>query len=153
MDTELNKGVVRRYVDEVFNAGDLAVVDEIVDENIAYREAGRDIDGRHAFKRGLSAYLAAFRNPLLSIDDLAAEADRVAFRWTLRGTHVGPLLGFDPTGKEVTFSGIIFLRLASGRIVEWWGHSDALGLMQQLGDTGTPARAQAVRATCPVPRV
>jgi hypothetical protein len=60
MDTEENKGVVRQYVDEVFNAGDFGVVGEIVDESIAYREAGRHIDGRDAFKRGLSAYLATF---------------------------------------------------------------------------------------------
>jgi len=140
MDTEVNKGVVRRYVDEVFNAGNLAIVEEIVDENIAYRETGRRIDGRDAFKQGLSAYLATFGDPLLTIDDLAAEADRVAFRWTMRGTHVGPLMGVDPTGKEVTFSGIIFLRLASGKIVEWWGHWDALGLMQQLGATTAPTQ-------------
>ena len=63
MNVEENKAVVRRYVDELFNAGDLAIVDDIVDENVAYREAGRHIDGRGAFKEGLSSYLASFRNP------------------------------------------------------------------------------------------
>jgi hypothetical protein len=61
----------------VFNAGDLAVIDEIVDENIAYRESGRHIDGREAFEQGLSAYLATFGSRRLTLDDLVAEADRV----------------------------------------------------------------------------
>jgi predicted ester cyclase len=47
-------------------------------------------------------------------------------------------MGIGATGKEVTFSGIIFIRLASGKIVEWWGHWDALGLMNQLGATTVP---------------
>jgi steroid delta-isomerase-like uncharacterized protein len=127
-----NKSVVRRYVDDLFNAGDLSVVDDIVDENIAYREAGRSIDGREAFKEGLSGYLGSFRNPHLTIDDLV-ESDRVAFQWTMRGTSAGPLMGVDATGKAVGFSGIVFVRLVGGKIVEWWGNWDALGLMQQLG--------------------
>src|SRR5215471_18266578 len=127
MTTEENKAVVRRYVHEVFNAGELAVIDEIVDENIAHREAGRHIDGREAFKQGLSAYLATFGIRRLTIDDLVAEADRVAWRWTVRATHTALLMGIGPTGREVTFSGIIIIRLARGKIVECWGHWDALG--------------------------
>jgi predicted ester cyclase len=96
MDTEENKGVVRQYVDEVFNAGDFGVVEEIVDESTAYREAGRHIDGRDAFKRGLSAYLATFWTVRLTIDDLVPEAHRVAFRWTVCATHTGPLMGIAP---------------------------------------------------------
>ena len=110
MSLEENKAVVRRYVDELFNAGDFA----IVDENIAYREAGRHIDGRDAFKEGLSGYLASFTNPRLTIDDLVAEADRVAFRWTMRGNSAGPLVGVDATGKAAGFSGIVFVRLTGG---------------------------------------
>src|SRR3989442_15534601 len=98
----------------------------------------RQIDGRDAFKQGLSAYLATFGNPRLTIDDLVADADRAAFRWTLRGTPTGPVMGVAPTGKEVTLSGITFLRLERGKFVEWWGHWDVVSLMRQLGAIPAP---------------
>ncbi len=54
MSLEDNKAVVRRYVAEVLNAGNLAVVDDLFDEHIVYHEGGRRIDGREAFKQGLA---------------------------------------------------------------------------------------------------
>jgi predicted ester cyclase len=132
VSVERNKAAVRRYVDDVFNAGNLAVLDKVIDLNIAYREPTRQIDGREAFKQGLSGYLATFGNPRLTIDDLVADADRASFRWTLRGTPTASMMGVAPTGKEVTFSGITFLRLEGGRFVEWWGQWDVMSLMRQI---------------------
>jgi predicted ester cyclase len=70
-------------------------------------------------------------------DNLIAEGDRVAQKWTLRGTHAGQLYAIPPTGRQVTFSGVTFLRLGRTerglRIVERWSDYDAMGLMRQLG--------------------
>jgi predicted ester cyclase len=67
------------------------------------------------------------------------EGDRVATRWTLRGTHRGEFAGIAPTGKAVSVAGIIIWRVAGGKIREAWGSYDALGLMQQFGVIDAPS--------------
>jgi predicted ester cyclase len=64
---------------------------------------------------------------------MVAEEDRVAERWTGRGTHRGAFQGIAPTGRQVTVPGFVFYRLASGKITEFRGLFDGLALMQQLG--------------------
>lgn len=68
-----------------------------------------------------------------TIEDLLAEGDRVAYRVTLRGTHLGELLGIPATGRTIAVAGIVIDRIADGKIVEEWNQSDLLGLMRTLG--------------------
>ena len=70
---------------------------------------------------------------------MIAEGDLVAVRWSVRGTHHGPLDALGATGKEVNLTGVSFLRIVAGKIAEVWSNWDALGLLQQLG---VVARAQ-----------
>jgi predicted ester cyclase len=42
-------------------------------------------------------------------------------------------MGIPPTGKQVSFTGIVIDRFKDGKFVEGWGNFDNLGLMQQLG--------------------
>ena len=68
-----------------------------------------------------------------TFDEVIAEGDRVAARWTTRGTHDGDLLGFAPTGKPVEFTGISFFTVRCGKIVEFQTEMDAAGLLEQIG--------------------
>ncbi len=70
--------------------------------------------------RYVTAYRAAFPDIRVTIEDQLAEDDKVATRWTARGTHLGEFLGLAPTGDEVTVSGIEFDRMVGGRIDEAW---------------------------------
>ncbi len=70
--------------------------------------------------------------------DMTAEGDRVAVRWTARGTQTGEMMEIPATGKPTTVTGMFFNRLAAGKIVEGWGNFDALGMLQQLGVIPTP---------------
>ena len=79
----------------------------------------------------------------LTFNDQVAEADRVASRWTIRGTHKGDLMGIAPTNKQVTVTGIVVRRIAGGKIAEAWENFDQLGLMQQLGVVPAPEQATA----------
>ena len=65
--------------------------------------------------------------------------DRVAERWTGRGTHRGELMGIPATGKAVAAPGSVFYRVAGGRIAEFRGQVDIMGLMRQLGVIAEPA--------------
>ena len=73
-----------------------------------------------------------------SEDDLIADGDAVVVRRTMRGTHQGEFMGFGPTGRAVTFSGIWLARLNGGRLQEQWVSFDALGLLRQLGAIPEP---------------
>ena len=68
-----------------------------------------------------------------TIEAQLAEGDRVMTRFTISGTDEGGLLGLSPTGRGATFGGIFVDRIADGRIVEHWGQSDMVGLLEQLG--------------------
>jgi predicted ester cyclase len=76
---------------------------------------------------------AAFPDLHQTIEEQIAEGDKVAYRWTARGTHLGELMGIAPTGNRVMFTGISIAHLAEGKIEEIWENYDALGMMQQLG--------------------
>jgi steroid delta-isomerase-like uncharacterized protein len=76
-----------------------------------------------------------------SIEQLIAEADRVAIRWTWQATHTGAFRGIPPTGKHVTNSGIAIYQLADHKIVRNWVETDRLGALQQLGTIPRPPAA------------
>jgi predicted ester cyclase len=68
-----------------------------------------------------------------TVEDMVAEGDKVAVRWTWSGKHTGDYMGMAPTGKPVTMTGVSIIRVVGGRITEEWDESDNLGFMTQLG--------------------
>jgi steroid delta-isomerase-like uncharacterized protein len=141
MSTEQNKALVRRYWEEVWNKGNLALLDEL----IATDFDGHPLPGEPDFGRGpagqkqlVGMYRTAFPDLRMTIEDLTAEGDRVVVRWTARGTQTGEMMGIPATGKPTTVTGMFLNRLAAGTIAEGWGNFDALGMLQQLGVIPTP---------------
>jgi len=76
---------------------------------------------------------AAFPDLHIEVAHLVADEDNVSFAYTLTGTHEGPLLGHDATGKKISIRGMQISRFEDGLLVERWGSSDQLGMLQQLG--------------------
>jgi predicted ester cyclase len=76
----------------------------------------------------------------LALETMVADEDSIAFAYTMTGTHQGPLMGIPPTGKRVSIRGLQISKFRDGKMVERWGSSDQLGLLQQLG---VPALASA----------
>ena len=64
---------------------------------------------------------------------MVAEGDKVACRFTWRGTHKGEFMGIAPTGKQVTAAGIVISHIIGSKEVELWESIDQLGMMQQMG--------------------
>jgi steroid delta-isomerase-like uncharacterized protein len=131
---EENAEIGRRWTEEALDGHDLDVLDEFVSRDLVHH-AGIFVDeiDRDALKEDLAALLAAFPDIRFSADVIVAADDRVAVRWTGRGTHGGELQGIAPTGKAVEFTGINTYRITCGMIVEGWSEPDALGLLRQLG--------------------
>jgi len=85
------------------------------------------------FKDVLAGMLTALPDLHLAVDDQFTAGDRVATRWTIRGTHDGPLGPLSPTGKQVTIEGMVMDRYAGSRIADRWELWDQAWLLQQLG--------------------
>jgi steroid delta-isomerase-like uncharacterized protein len=142
MSSEANKALVYRLVDEAWNKGELAVVDEILAPNFVDHDPTNPFSqDRAGFQQNVRMFRAAFPDAQFTAEDLLAETDKVVLRWHFRGTHLGDLPGLVPaTGKSVTMSGIEIFRVAAGQVVEHWAEADSLGFLQQLGVIPSPTQ-------------
>ena len=133
--SEESKILVLRWFEELFNEGNLTVADEIISpDHIDHDPTLPDLPlGPEGQKQLVSFYCSAFPNAHITVEDQIAEGDKVVTRWTARGTHDGELMGFAPTGNQVTITGMAIWRISNGRIEETWTNYDALGMMQQIG--------------------
>ena len=125
----------RRILEEVFGGGNYDVIDELVATDAKGHDAAlpEPTIGREGLKEAARGYRSAFPDLKLTIEQVVAEGDYVAIRWTARGTHKAELFGIAPTGRESTVTGITIDRWAGGKIAESWTNWDTLGLLQQLG--------------------
>jgi steroid delta-isomerase-like uncharacterized protein len=136
------KEIVRELFVEVWK-GNL----DVIDEHIAPDYVGHDpsepdvIRGPGGFRAFAQKYLAAFPDSKITVDDQIMEGDKVATRWTARGTQTGEIAGIAPTGKEVTVTGLTISRLEGDTVIEGWTTWDTLGLLVQLGAVPAPTRA------------
>jgi predicted ester cyclase len=141
--TEANMALARRYVDEVVSGGNFAVLDELAAPNYKrHLTATTEPIGLEAQKKRLGGMRAALPDLDLTIEDMFAVGDRVAYRATGRGTHQGALLGLAPTGKKVAVTEVGIMRFENGKIVEQWGGADTFDLLQQLGGVVSAAPAK-----------
>ena len=97
--------------------------------------------GREGDRQRTQRLLAAFPDVQYELHDVIAEGDKVAVRYTMRGTQHGEVLGIAPTGKAVSMSVATIYRISDGQVVELWENYDALGLLQQLGAVPAPGQS------------
>ena len=139
--SEENEAIARRYFEEVINKGNLAAIDELFDPNLIFHDpaAPEDILGTEALRQFFAGLRLAFPDLHFSVEDLFSSGEKMAARWTLRGTHQGELAGIPPTGRQVTVTGLDLFHLSEGKIKEVWVELDMLDTMQQLGVIPPPA--------------
>jgi len=134
MSVEQNKALGRRWVEEIWGKGNLAVIDEIYATNFIWNWAPPGVTpDREGYKQIVTMNFAAFADVKCTLEDVIAEGDKVVVRWTWRGTHKGEYMGIAPTGKQVTLTGIGIVRIEGGKAIEEWGEMNMMGMMQQLG--------------------
>jgi steroid delta-isomerase-like uncharacterized protein len=133
MSVEENKALARRWNDEIWNKGNVAAVDELMASNFVWHNAppgmAPDLEG---FKQ-YAASLSSFADVRCVAEDMVAEGDKVAVRWTWSGKHTGEYMGIAPTGKQVTMTGVSIIHIAGGKITAEWDEQDNMGFMAQLG--------------------
>jgi len=134
------KAAARRFVDEVLNRHDLDRLDGVVAEDFVERtpRAGQG-PGREGFRAMIRGLIEGFPDARWEILHLIGEGDTAVVRILFTGTHLGPFMGFAPTGRTVRVSGVHIARVVDGMMVEHWRHVDELDLLEQLGVMEAPA--------------
>jgi len=142
MSAEENKDVVRRFWG-VWEDGNIGLVDELLAPDYVNHSPG--MPDQPTGPEGVKAVVSMFRTGMpdlrIVIDDMIAEGDKVAVRYTIEGTHEGHLFGVPPTGQRVRIESFTVERVSDGRIREHWRVTDTLDMMQQLGAIPTPEHA------------
>jgi predicted ester cyclase len=134
MSVEQNREIVRRWIDDVWTAGRLELIDELFSPDFEdhYTPPGGP-PGREGIKYDVARIRAAFPDFVCTADDIICEGDRAALRWSGVDTNTGELSGRPAVGTRVTMSGTHFFCFRDGHIVERWAEFDAIGVMRQLG--------------------
>lgn len=130
-----NKEVARQFMEVVLGGGNWDGAEEILDPDVVmvHPSSPEPVRGFAAVKGMLTGFRAAFPDLTITAEEEVAEGDKVAVRWTFRGTHTNDLFGLPPTGKRAEMPGISWFTFADGRIVEDRVSEDTMGLMRQLG--------------------
>lgn len=129
-----NKALMRRYYEEVFNQRNLGALDDFLAPNQVDHTLPPNLPPTTAgSKQATAMFLTAFPDLHVTIDDMIAEGDQIAIRFTSHGTQRGSFGGMPPTGRQVTIPSYLIARIADGKIVEQWGLDDQLGMLRQLG--------------------
>jgi steroid delta-isomerase-like uncharacterized protein/4-oxalocrotonate tautomerase family enzyme len=129
-----NRDIIHRFYEAV-NSKQREVFYEIVHPDfVNHGGAAGDIVGPQALIDSLNPFYEAMPDWHVSEDFVVAQGDRVASRGTITGTHKGSFMGVPPTGKKVSWTGIIIYRLdEDGMIIERWQDFDRIGMLQQMG--------------------
>jgi steroid delta-isomerase-like uncharacterized protein len=131
MSTEVNnKEIVRSYVN-AFNRGDLPALRALLADDAEIQ----GVMGKGLFERIEPVWrqLIEGYGMQLHIEDLVAEGNMVAVRYTERGTFKAPAFGHQPTGKSYELVAMEFFEIDAGKIKRRWGARDSASQMRQLG--------------------
>ena len=129
------KARIRWALEEV-GKGNADALDQIYDPNIVFHlYPFADIEGLQPVKEGMLAAWKGFSDIHIDWEEMVAEGDTIAIKYTLRAKHAGvnPRYAVPPTGKEVIFRGCYFAYQKNGKVVEVFEYDDWLGFLQQLG--------------------
>jgi predicted ester cyclase len=123
--TSRNKDLMRRIYQDMWNRADPSLAAEIFAQP-------------EGVERFVSQFLLSFPDLQHTIEEMIAEEDRVAVRFSAHGTHTGQWMHFAPTGKAIHYTGITLARIAGGKIIDhhtWW---DKMGLVGRIEGGNAP---------------
>ena len=134
MSTAQGKSIIYRVLDEAFNQGNLAILDELVaPKSISHHLSWGTPTNRIGLKQLIAMFRTAFPDLNCTVQDEIIQGDKVAAHWTMRGTHKGLFLGNSPTSKSISVRGLIYARIENDQVIENYILIDQMGILQQLG--------------------
>lgn len=134
MSIEENKSIVRKYIEEVLNTGNIDIIEKYISKDYMEIYEGKKyemgIDGAIEHVKGVRK---TYSNLNINIDFQIAENDYVATSITATGIHNGNWMDIKPTGKPVTFTGVNINKVVNGKIVEHGGAANLFGTLLKIG--------------------
>jgi steroid delta-isomerase-like uncharacterized protein len=142
MSKEANIAILTKFAEAV-NTGKFDLFKEAVSpENVDHDPAPGQVPGPEGYRMYFSGLRNAFPDLSVAPETLVADDESIAFAYTITGTQNGPFMGIAPTGKKIKIRGMQISKFKDGKMVERWGSSDELGMLQQLGVAALPAQAR-----------
>ena len=138
MSKEANLATLGKFAEAV-TTGNFNLFQEAVStENVDHDPAAGQVPGPEGYRMFFSGLRAAFPDLKVALETMVADEDSLAFAYTLTGTQSGSYMGIAPTGKKIKIRGMQISKFKDGKMVERWGSSDELGMLQQLGVIPAP---------------
>ena len=133
--SQQQKDIFNRYLDEIWNKGDLSNVEEMLTSNFVQHAPGRDIEGLEAFKQYVTVFRTGFPDLYFRVEEQFEGEGKIVTHWTATGTHKGELMGIPATNKQIILPGVAITRFTGNKLSDNLLYWDRLGLFQQLGVT------------------
>jgi predicted ester cyclase len=130
METTDNKTIIRRFVEEIENTGDVSNIWKFISED--YVEVYEGVHHKIGIKGAIDHVLGVrevFPDLRMTIQNQISEGEWVATVYSVTGTFKNEWFGMKPTGKAITFFGVNMDRLKNGKIIE---HGGAVNLLDPL---------------------
>lgn len=128
-----NAVLVRAVFAEIWSKGNVELIPNLFSENfVGHFPGGDTVHGREGLAAQVMAHRKAFPDWAEEVEDQIVDHNRVAVRFTSRGTNTGDFLGNPPTGNRVEISEVAIFRLENGKLAEQWVYPDMLSLQRQL---------------------
>jgi steroid delta-isomerase-like uncharacterized protein len=142
MSKEANIATLTKFAEAV-NTGNFDLFKQTVSvDNVDHDPAPGQVPGPEGYRVFFSGLRNAFPDLSVAPDTLVADEDSIAFAYTITGTQKGSFMGIAPTGRKIKIRGVQISKFKDGKMVERWGSSDELGMLQQLGVAALPAQGR-----------
>jgi steroid delta-isomerase-like uncharacterized protein len=134
MSKDSNKAAMNLFLDFI-NTADEKLAEEIISQDAQFYVPGRPVPmkGPEGYLNIIAMMRSGFPDIQWKLEELIAEDDNVAARFTMHGTHQGTFFGVQPTGKQIRVGAINIYHFSNGQIVEEYGQPDLIGLLGQIG--------------------
>ena len=133
MSLEEIKQLAWKFIDEIFNKGNVNEADRLVTPEFIYHARGEDIEGLQKFKEWVSSDRGVFSDIRFTLAESLAEYDKVATAWIVEGIHNKEYSGIPATHKKFETVGISIFHFEGTKIKESWAVADALTPALDLG--------------------
>jgi len=135
-----HKATMQRIYDEVFNQGNLDVIDELLaDDFVEHQELPPGIpQGKGAPRAYTIMFRSAFPDFRMAVEEMLQDGNKVITRVRVSGTHKGEFMGIPPTDNKFDVSAIDIIEFRDDKAIGHWGVMDTAAMMEQLGVSGPP---------------
>lgn len=134
MDESLNKNIIRRFVDEVENTGNVSSIREFISEDYTEIYEGQSFPiGIQGAIDHVLGVRHVFPDLKITIKNQISEGEWVATVYSVTGTFNNEWFNMKPTGKQITFTGVNVDRIKDGKIIE---HGGAVNMFEPLLNEG-----------------